>query len=495
MNIAIVASECAPFAKTGGLADVVGALPKSLEHLGADVKVFLPKYNTIDESKYTLHYQYNIGEMPIRVAGVVWPVHVLRSTIPGSSVSMYFIDCPHFFHRGKIYTNDFDEDSRFILFTKAVIEAIQRLQWIPDVIHCNDWQTGLLPLLLKDNYGWDRMFDGTATLYSIHNIGYQGLFGRSAMDAAEIRPDRFGALAIHVGISFMKGGILFSDLLSTVSETYASEILTPQFGSGMEEFLSLRRDDLHGIINGIDTDVWNPETDPHLPHHYTMKSLDGKYLNKKFLLEKIGMPFNPDRPLIGIVSRLVAQKGFDLVADAIDGLMGLDAQWVILGSGEDPYENLFSSIHYSLPHKVWTYIGFNNELAHLIEAASDMFLMPSHYEPCGLNQMYSLRYGSVPIVRKTGGLADTVHDWHEYQALGSLSAGQAGAEGNGFSFNDATAYALQTTVERAVSVFYNDKETWHRLMMNGMSADLSWDSSARKYMALYEVAVDKKRRY
>jgi starch synthase len=486
MNIAIVASECAPFAKSGGLADVVGALPKALQHVGCDVKVFLPKYNTIDEAKHELHYEYDIGEVPVRVAGIAWPVHVSRATIPGSTVPIYFIDCPHFFHRGRIYTNDFDEDGRFILFSKAVIETLQRLKWAPDVIHCNDWQTGLLPLLLKDNYSWDRMFDGTATLYSIHNIGYQGLFGTSAMDIAEIRWDRRELIAMHSGVSFMKAGILSGEIISTVSETYAREILTPEFGAGMEGILQMRAGDLFGVLNGIDTDVWNPETDPHLPYHYSAENLEGKYLNKKYLLEKVGMHYDPHRPLIGIVSRLVGQKGFDLIADAINGLMEFDAQWVILGSGEDQFENMFTSLHHAMPWKVWTYIGFNNELAHLIEAASDMFLMPSHYEPCGLNQMYSLRYGTVPIVRKTGGLADTVFDWHELQAYGSDA-------GNGFSFYDAQGYALQDAVWRAVGLFDSNKLTWRHIQLNGMREDRSWDSSARKYLKLYEMAIQKRR--
>ncbi len=486
MNIAIASSECAPFAKTGGLADVVGALPKYLQKLGCDVKVFIPKYNTIDESKHNLHYEYGIGEMPVRVAGVPWPVHVSSTTIPGSTVSIYFIDCPHFFHRGRIYTDDFDEDGRFILFTKAVIESIQRMQWTPDVIHCNDWQTGLLPLLLKDNYSWDRMFDNTATLYSIHNIGYQGLFGRSVMNTAELRADRFGAIETYGGVSFMKAGIVSAEIISTVSETYAHEILTPEYGAGMEETLLFRRDDLHGVLNGIDTDVWNPATDPHLPHQYSDTNLEGKYLNKKVLLEKVGMQYDPQRPLIGIVSRLVAQKGFDLIADALPGLVPLDAQWVILGSGEDRYESMFSSLHHTLPHKFWTYVGFNNELAHLIEAAADIFLMPSHYEPCGLNQMYSLRYGTIPVVRKTGGLADTVFDWNEMLAAGSDL-------GNGFSFQDAQGYALQDALERALGLFANDKHAWRWMQLNGMRADLSWDVSAKKYLELYKAAAAKRR--
>jgi starch synthase len=489
MKIAIAASETAPFAKTGGLADVIGALPKSLDQLGCDVKVFMPKYSAVDEAKYDLHYEYAIGEMPIRVNGVPWPVHVQRSTLPGSSVEIYFIDCPHFFHRKNIYTNDPDEDERFILFSKAVIETLQRLQWAPDVLHCNDWQTSLIPVLLKENYKWDMLFDETATLLSIHNIGYQGLFSRSALHAAELPEHLFhsgGPLELNGAVCFLKAGILFSEIISTVSETYAHEILTPEYGGGMETVLRTREHDLFGIINGIDDEVWNPETDHHLPYTYSASSLEGKLKNKAFLLLNTGHEFSEDRPVVGIISRLVGQKGFDLVADAIDDLMAMDAQWVILGSGEDRYENMFTSLAHSLPHKVWAYIGFNNELAHLIEAGADMFLMPSRYEPCGLNQMYSLRYGTVPIVRKTGGLADTVHDWDEYKAQGFET-------GNGFSFVDTTGYALSTSVYRALEVFKN-KPLWHRIQMHGMKRDFSWRASAKKYVALYEQAMTRKRR-
>ena len=487
MNIAIAATEAEPFAKAGGLADVVGSLPKALNQLGCEVKVFIPKYSAIDEARYDLHYEYTIGEMPIRVGGVTWPVHVQRSTLPGSPVEIYFIDCPHFFHRKSLYTNDPDEDERFILFDKAVIETLQRLQWAPDVLHCNDWQTGLIPVLLKDNYKWDMLFSETATLFSIHNIGYQGVFSRSVLQSAELSEDLFypgGPLELNGSVSFLKAGILFSEIISTVSETYAHEILTTEYGAGMENVLRTREHDLFGIINGIDDDLWNPETDHHLPYTYSVTDLEGKLKNKAFLLMNTGHEFSEDRPVIGIISRLVSQKGFDLVADAIDDLMGIDAQWVVLGSGERRYENLFNSMAHSLPHKVWAYTGFNNELAHLIEAGADMFLMPSHYEPCGLNQMYSLRYGTVPIVRKTGGLADTVHDWDEYKAEG-LDIG------NGFSFIDTTGYALSTSVYRAVEVFKN-KPLWHRIQMNGMKRDFSWRASAKKYVALYEKAMARK---
>lgn len=488
MNIAIAASEAAPFAKTGGLADVVGSLPKALNQIGCEVKVFIPKYSAIDEARYDLHYEYAIGEMPIRVGGIEWPVHVQRSTLPGSSVEIYFIDCPHFFHRASIYTDDKDEGERFVLFSKAVIETLQRLQWAPDVVHCNDWQTALIPLLLQDTYKWDMLFSDTAHLLSIHNIGYQGLFPRSIVRAAELREDLFypgGPLELHGKVCFLKAGILFSEIISTVSETYAHEILTPEFGAGMETILHTRERDLYGIINGIDDDAWDPETDNHLPYTYSASNLEGKLKNKAFLLMNTGHEFSEDRPVIGIISRLVAQKGFDLVADAIDDLMAMDAQWVVLGSGEDRYENLFTAMAHSLPHKVWTYIGFNNELAHLIEAGADIFLMPSRYEPCGLNQMYSLRYGTVPIVRKTGGLADTVHDWDEQKALGQDT-------GNGFSFIDATGHAMSTSVYRALEVFKN-KPVWHRIQMNGMKRDFSWRASAKKYLELYEKALARRR--
>lgn len=488
MKIAVAASEVAPFAKTGGLADVLGALPKALQDLGCDVRVFLPKYSSIDESKYDIHYEYAIGEMPIRIGGFPWSVHVQRTTLPGSTVPLFLIDCPHFFHRGTIYTSDQDEHARFILFNKAVIEALQYMQWSPDVFHVNDWQTALIPLLIKENYSWDRMFHATGSLLTIHNIGYQGLFSTDALDAAEIRHDLFyhgGPLEKDGAVSFLKAGILFSEAINTVSSTYAREIVSPQFGAGLEPALQMRQGDLFGILNGIDTNVWNPETDPHLPHHFSGDDRSGKLKNKEFLTERIGLPYRMDVPLIGIVSRLVAQKGFDLIADALAPLMEMDAQWVILGSGEDRFEEMFRAMHHTRPGKVWTYIGFNNELAHLIEGASDIFLMPSRYEPCGLNQMYSLRYGTVPVVRKTGGLADTVWDWHELRNAGS-------EEGNGFSFDDPTPFALASTVQRAITTFA-DKKTWDRIQWNGMNQDFSWKKSAGQYVELYERVATRRR--
>ncbi len=488
MKIAFLSSEAVPFAKTGGLADVAGSLPAALAELGCEVKVFLPKYSFVDESKFGLHYNWNVGEMLIRVNGLLRSVHLHQTKLNSSNVEVNFIDCPHYFHRGLIYTNDLDEDERFILFSKGVIESLQRLHWKPDVIHCNDWQTGLVPLFIKDNYSWDRMFDHTATLFTIHNIGYQGRFSKSTLLSAEIRGNLFypgGPVEFEDSVSFMKTGILFSDMINTVSKTYAHEILTAEYGAGLNNVLLQRKDDLFGILNGVDYITWNPETDKHLPYKYSKDNLLGKYKNKKFMLEHFGIPFNEHVPLIGIISRMVNQKGFDIFAGAFQDLMMLDAQWVILGSGEDKYEEMFRHLAHILPHKVGTYIGFNNELSHLIEAASDMFLMPSRYEPCGLNQIYSMKYGTVPVVRKTGGLADTVQDWDEMNYYGQDT-------GNGFSFNDYTNYALFTTVQRAVTAFQH-KDAWKKIQLNGMNRDYSWKNSAKEYIDLYEKAIKKRK--
>ncbi len=483
MKIAFAASEVFPYAKTGGLADVAGALPIELSKLGHEVKVFMPKYNTFGEIEHGLHYQWDIGEIPIRVADVVCSVHVHTAILPASKVQIYFVDCPHYFHRFRVYTNDVDEDERFILFSKGVIEILQRLQWAPDIIHCNDWQTGLLPLLLKENYSWDRMFDNTATVFTIHNVAYQGRFPKSAFHKSEIREihSRPGEIGEYEGgVNFMKTAILTSDVINTVSNTYANELLTPIYGEGMQNFLALRRNDFYGIINGIDYAVWNPETDFILPHHFSIQDLSGKLLNKKFLVEHLNFSIDESIPLIGIVSRLVAQKGFDLIGQVLSELMHLDAQWLILGSGEQRYEEMFRNISFEHPDKVYFYRGYNNELSHLIEAACDIFLMPSKFEPCGLNQIYSLRYGTVPVVRKTGGLADTVQDWNEFLAHGLDT-------GTGYTFNDYDGLALLHSVQRAIHDFHL-KDIWKKIQTNGMRKDFSWNKSAEKYLDLYKKA-------
>ncbi|MGD1008323.1 MAG: glycogen synthase GlgA [Ignavibacteriaceae bacterium] len=488
MKIAFICSEAVPYAKTGGLADVAGSLPKALEQLGCEVKLFIPKYYSIEESEFGLHYNWEIGEIPIKIYNHTRYAHVYQSILPGSSVEVNFIDCPHYFHRDQIYTDGFDEDERFILFCRGVIEALQRLKWSPDVIHCNDWQTGLIPLYLKENYAWDILFKSTATIFTIHNIGYQGRFSRNTVKNALIKEKLFypeSPIEYQGDFSFMKTAIMFSDVINTVSKTYAKEILTSEFGCGMETVLMQRKDHLYGILNGVDYSEWDPEIDKFLPSHYSLNNHEGKAKNKQYLLNKFGLKFNNDVPIIGIVSRMVSQKGFDLVEDASKDLMKLNAQWIILGSGEDRYEEMFRNLHLSYPDKVAVYIGFNNELSHLVEAGVDMFLMPSLYEPCGLNQIYSLKYGTVPIVRKIGGLADTVHDWFECKLNGNET-------GTGFTFYNYDFKALLETVKKAINAFA-DKKTWGKIQTNGMKENFSWQTSAGKYLELYNDIVKKKK--
>ena len=475
MKIAFAASEVFPYAKTGGLGDVAGALPNEISRLGHEIKVFMPKYNTIDEVEFGLKYQWEIGAIPIRVAGRVHEVYVYTSKIPGSDVQIYFIDCLYYFSRNKLYTNDKDEDERFILFSKAIIELLQRLHWAPDVIHCNDWQTGLFPLLLRENYGWDKLFENTSTIFTIHNIAYQGRFLKAAFGKAEIRPEHYlhGGIGEYAGgVNFIKTAIYTSEIINTVSETYALELLTPEYGEGMENYLALRKKDFFGILNGIDYNIWNPETDKVIPYNFSVADLSGKLKNKKALLNLLHIPFDEKVPLIGLVSRLVAQKGFDIIASAIKQLMEMNTYWVILGGGEPEYEKVLKYMAYYYPDKVYIQIGYNNELAHLIEAGADIFLMPSRFEPCGLNQIYSLKYGTVPVVRKTGGLADTVHDWNEYLALGLET-------GTGYSFHEYSPQALINSIKRAVHDF-DLKEVWNKIQLNGMCKDYSWKRSAEE---------------
>jgi len=489
MKIAFASSEVYPFAKTGGLGDVIGALPKALQEMGCHVKVFVPKYAIIDHSKFVLTYDWSIGEMPIRVAGRVHNVNVYMSTLPESNVEVYFIDCPFFFNRSNIYTGDHDEDERFILYSKAVIESLQRLQWQPDIIHCNDWQTGLIPFYIKENYNWDYKFLGnTATVMSIHNVAYQGRFPKETVVKAEIRPELFypnSPIEVWGAVCFLKIGLMYADVINTVSKTYAEEITTSDKGMGLQDILRYRINDFYGILNGVDYSVWNPQSDKYIPSHFSAENLTGKAQVKEYLLNRLHLPIKPGVPLIGIISRLVDQKGFDLVADSINELMQFNAQWIILGSGDERLENLFRGLSYAFPDSVSTYIGFNNELSHVIEAGADMFLMPSQFEPCGLNQIYSLKYGTVPIVRKTGGLADTVLDWHEMAHLGKDT-------GTGISFMDYNTHALVSSVGRALELFQN-KEIWSQIIQNGMKQDFSWSVSAKEYIELYKKAIYNRR--
>lgn len=481
-KICIAASECVPFAKTGGLADVCGSLPKALADDNCEVKIFIPRYKPLKAEEYGFSKIEEYGNIPANVGERDVEFSLMAGKLPGSDVDVYLIDCPYYFYRDSIYTNDPDEGERFILFQIAVLEGLQRLQWSPDIIHCNDWQTALIPVYLNTNYKWDKLFENTKTVLSIHNIGYQGRFSSDMVGKANLSYSDYYVdepYEFEGTFSFLKSGILFTDVITTVSPTYAREIQTAEYGAGLEDVLSLRSDHLFGILNGIDTDVWNPDKDSFLRYNYNIDTIGFKQKNKIDLFKKLEREFDPDIATIGIVSRLTGQKGLELLEPIFTELMSMKLQFIVLGSGEDKYEKFFNIANYSYGSKFLSYVGYSNELSHLMTAGCDMMLMPSRYEPCGLNQMYSLAYGTVPVVRATGGLADTVFDYDRDKE-----------KGNGFTFYDFTSGALIDAIGRALNT-YDNKPEWNKLMEQGMSEDFSWKKSAEKYIELYDELINK----
>ena len=473
MNVLCVASEMAPFAKTGGLADVMAALPRHLVRAGHDVRVFLPLYDTARVAAASL--EAVLDGFEVRLGPHFYPIKILR---PGGDPVVHFVHCPVLYGRGALYTNDDDEHRRFLALCWAALMACQRMAFAPDVIHGNDWQTGLLPLTLKTRFAWDRLFARARTLLTIHNLNYQGIF------PASIVPDTNMADSAHLfhqdqlkdgRVNSLLHGILYADGISTVSPTYSHEIQTAEHGAGLDPFLRARSSTVIGILNGVDYDEWSPEADRHIPHHYSAADLAGKELDKQELLTRMGLPYQKGIPLLGIVSRLAGQKGFELCAEVLPGLLRRHGfQLIVLGSGETRLEQIFSDLQRAFPRQVCFYRGFLEPLAHFIEAGADMFLMPSRYEPCGLNQMYSLRYGTVPVVHRTGGLADTVKTW-------SPVAGS----GNGFAFEHHDAAGLTWGIEAALAT-YRDRAAWARLQQNGMAEDFSWGAQARLYELVYQ---------
>jgi len=477
LKIAFVTSEVAPLAKTGGLADVSAALPRELHDAGHDVKVFLPLYARIEESGQAGEPVEGLQNLSLML-GKNRVIYSVRATkLPGSDLTIHVIECPGLYRRPNLYTQDADEHLRFLLLTRAAIEVCQRLQWAPDVFHFNDWQTALGPLYLKSVYAWDKLFHATRSLLTIHNLGYQGVFGAAVVpelglgDAAHLLHQE----DLKAGrIGFLKHGIIYADGLSTVSPTYAREIQTEQFGMHLHEVLRRRADSLTGILNGVDTREWNPRTDTLITQKYSAKSLYRKEKNKQALIEELGLPYRKEVPVAGIVSRLTGQKGFELVAGAMPGLLGSrELQLVVLGTGESRYEEFFTSLQRRFPNQVCFFRGYSNELAHRIEAGADLFVMPSLYEPCGLNQMYSLAYGTIPVVRKTGGLADTVEPYDPTQGTGT-----------GFVFEHFTAEGLRWALEQALDT-YTDRKAWKNLMQAGMAQDFSWTRQTEVYVELY----------
>ena len=488
LKIFLLSSEAAPFAKVGGLADVAGALPKALRRLGHDARLALPKYARISEAEFGLTQVVESLPVPVgpgheqRPELVEGLAAVFESTVEG--MPTYLIGSDKYFGREEVYGYD-DDGERFVFFCRAALEMLKKLDWRPDVIHCNDWHTGIIPNWLETVYKSDPFFADTATVFTIHNLAYQGIFGPELLEFAGLADYGLLPHPTDDGLSrvvvLMARGILFADMINTVSEKYAQEILTPEYGERLHPILAQRQDRLSGILNGLDYEVWNPATDRDISVNYDVDSLDRRVENKLALQREAGLSLAPDVLLIGIISRLADQKGFDILAEASDQLMEMDLQFVLLGTGEERYHRAFANVAGKYQGQAAVFLKFDGALAQRIYAGSDAFLMPSRFEPCGLGQLISMRYGSVPIVRSTGGLADTVQDFDPTTGLG-----------NGFAFSDYSEEALLAAVERALET-YRHKDTWRTLMERGMRADFSWGASARKYVELYHKALEFKK--
>lgn len=478
-RILYCASEVYPLIKTGGLADVAGSLPHALKKLGHDVQIALPAYpDVLSQLKHppTLRVETRIGDRVISIR---------HTTLPGTRVPVWLIDCPELFARpGNPYHDHKNEPwpdnaLRFAVFSQVVANiAMDRagLGWQPQIVHCNDWQTGLVPVFLEQEAR------RPATVFTIHNLAYQGVFDRTTFEKLQLDEDlwHYKRLEYHNHFSFLKGGLIYADRINTVSPTYAHEIQTPEFGYGLQGVLQHRAARLSGILNGISTDIWNPGTDAFLPHKYNQQRLPNKALNKEALQKQFGLTQSSDALLIGMVSRLAQQKGIDMLLAILPELSQYPVQLALLGSGDKTYEHSLSDAAKLHPDKIGIKLGYDEATAHLIEAGADVFIMPSRFEPCGLNQMYSQRYGTLPIVTPVGGLADTVIDANEE----NLAQGTA----SGFVMSDISGLALLQTINRATTLHRND-EVWNNLVRSAMKRDHSWSSSAKAYAELYGLAV------
>ncbi|WP_303902122.1 glycogen synthase GlgA [Thiohalomonas denitrificans] len=480
MKILFATSEVHPLVKTGGLGDVSAGLPAALHRLGHDVKLVLPAYRRVLDRAGSVKIVARIG-----LPGIPEPGRIMTAQMPDSGVPLWLVDAPSLYDRaGGPYTdpagNDWPDNAlRFASFARAVVElATDRANqnWKADVVHCNDWQTGLVSALLS------RESNRPATVFTIHNMAYQGVFPPEAFDTLHLPKDLWSpeGLEFYGDLSFIKGGIAYADRVTTVSPTYAKEIQQPEFGYGLEGLLSHRAEHLTGILNGVDYEVWDPAHDPLIPHHYTPEALEGKAANKRALQQRFGLPERPEIPLLGVVGRLVDQKGIDLIVDALPELLKRDVQLIVLGSGDKKLEAHLQTAAERHGEQLGVHIGYDETLAHWVEAGADIFLMPSRFEPCGLNQIYSLRYGTLPVVRSTGGLADTVID-ADKTTLQQKTA-------TGFVFEQATKGALLSALERALRLF-RDRHSWEQMMRAAMAQDLSWERSAARYVDLYEAAT------
>jgi starch synthase len=477
LKICLATSELTPLAKTGGLADVCSALAAYLHRAGHDVRVVLPRYSIIDSQGLDIVPVDYLQHIPMRIGAREGHFSIDTVQLPGTTLGIYLVRCPELYDRAGIYTAEADEYLRFVLLSRAAVEMCQHMGFAPDIFHCHDWHTSLIPLYLKTTYAWDRLFANARSVLTIHNIGYQGVFNASVL------PDLYLDGAHHMlyqddlglgRINFLKTGILHAQLLTTVSPTYAREIQGEEYGMGLQELLRARGDTLVGILNGVDYREWNPETDPLIPARYSRTRLAGKGVCKRELMKDLALAGGASQPVIGMVTRLTAQKGIDLLQKVLPPLMQRRSfALAVLGSGEARYERFFAWLQDHYRDRVCFYRGFNNKLAHWIEAGSDMFLMPSRFEPCGLNQMYSLRYGTVPIVRETGGLADSVRLYDPRTR-----------EGDGIVFRDYHEAGLEWALNAALDLFQNEP-IWHRIMQNGMAKDLSWERQGSRYVELF----------
>ncbi len=485
MKIAIVASEAAPFARTGGLGDVIGALPTALSRLGHEVRVLLPRYGSIDGDRHKLGRLDVTSE--VEVNGRLQPLTIDRVKIGRSSLEYWFLENELYFGRDELYINpatgkEFeDNDDRFLFFNRAAMEALEKTGFIPDVIHVHDWQAGLIPAYLKTICADEPVWSNTRTVLTIHNLAYQGVFEADKYAKLGFPQELFyaaGPFEFYGKVNFLKAAIHYADKVSTVSEKYAQEIQTnSELGCGLEGVLRYRSNDLTGILNGVDYSIWSPSRDTAIPFNYHRANLGGKRDCKVELLNAASLPIRDRTPLIGMITRLADQKGLDLLAEVADDLFARKLQMIVLGNGDEKYHHLLAELEEKYPDKLKIFLKFDDSLAHQIEAGSDMFLMPSRFEPCGLNQMYSLKYGTIPVVREVGGLADTVVDYDE----------ETGA-GTGFVFSEYSGKAMIATLARALRLF-DRQRLWIKLAKAGMGQDFSWDRSARKYVELFENAT------
>lgn len=477
MKVLFAASEAHPFIKTGGLGDVMGALPKSLINLDIDARVVIPKYKNIkDELKQKLQF---IKWFTVSVGWRNQYCGVFQYDHDG--VIYYFIDNEYYFNRDGLY-GYFDDGERFAFFNRAVLELIKEIDWQPDLINCNDWQTGMIPVLLNLEYKKDLFYSKIRTIFSIHNLLFKGSFSPNILPELfgyDYMPLANGSVELDGAVSFLKGGLNYCDQITTVSNTYAEEIKTPQYGEGLDGLLRCRSCYLMGIVNGIDYEEFNPQEDKFIFKNFDLETIEDKVKNKLALQKELGLPQKENTPMIGLISRLTHQKGCDLIVNIIDRLLQRDIQLVILGTGDYWYEETFKNLQYRYPDKVSANIKFDNTLAHKIYAATDMFLMPSLFEPCGLGQLIALRYASIPIVRETGGLKDTITPYNKYNG-----------KGNGFGFKNFNSNELMQIVEYALTI-YNDEKAWNNIIRQAMNSDNSWGKSAMQYKLLYEGVINR----